>query len=76
MSNELNPYQDMSPMNGKLNVEMQRQIATLNARINNATLAYDDLLKEINCVFKMMLNTIEVLQREATEIKAKAQDKA
>ncbi len=56
-------------------LELQQQVSILNARINNANLAYSDLLREIDSTFKVMVATIAVLQRENAELKVKL-DKA
>lgn len=59
-----------------LSFDLQQQVNLLNARANNANLAYSDLLREIDNTFKTMATTIEKLLKENVELRTKVKEAA
>ncbi len=54
--------------------EIAQQVSILNARITNANLANNDMLREMDNTFKALVAKIDALQKENAELKAKSKE--
>jgi hypothetical protein len=54
--------------------KIQHQLAVLNARVQNVNLTFNDLLRDMNELFKTYVARIAELEKENADLKAKPKE--
>ena len=54
--------------------KIQHQLAVLNARVQNMNLTFNDLLRDMNELFKTYVARIAELEKENADLKAKPKE--